>query len=155
MCPMYSWSHTLKTLWYEVRRWSHIAKIMGLTPDCFQYWFLNLPFLHFSYGNLKIVWYIRSTRFLLFSVQPSRAAHHPHCYSLSCSSENGTSELDSFTSTDEKKGQRGPWNTAGTMCQQYTSHTLNCSVYKDKNECYKQRSMKNGAPDNWSHKWKN
>lgn len=33
------------------------------------------------------------------------AAHHPHCYSCSCSSENGTSELDSFTSTDEKQAK--------------------------------------------------
>jgi len=30
-----------------------------------------------------------------------------------------------------------------------------CSVYKDKNECYKQNSTKNGAPENWSHKLKN
>lgn len=30
-----------------------------------------------------------------------------------------------------------------------------CSLYKDKNESYKQNSMKNEVPDNWSHKWKN
>jgi hypothetical protein len=33
------------------------------------------------------------------------AAHHPHCYSHSYSSKNGTSEFDSFTSMDEKEAK--------------------------------------------------
>lgn len=30
-------TETLKTLWCEVRQWSHMAKILGLTPGWFQY----------------------------------------------------------------------------------------------------------------------
>ena len=56
---------------------------------------------------------------VVLSTQFSRAAHHPHCYSRSYSSENGTSELDSFTSTDEKEA-RGVYVTQLEECANNT-----------------------------------
>lgn len=151
MCLMYSWSHTLKTLWYEVRQWSH----MGLTPDCFQYWFLNLPFLNFSYDNLKIVWYIRNTRFLFFSV------HSLHGLSIILTVIHALVAVKMAfqnwipSPLQMKKRPKGSmkhsWKNVPTIPISYPY----CLVYRNKNECYKQSSMKNRAPDNWSHKWKN
>jgi hypothetical protein len=79
------------------------------------------------------------------------ADHHSHCYPCSCSSEKSTSELDSFTSADEKRPKRSMKHGWKNMPKIHVSYPY-CSMYKDKNECYKQNSN-NGGEDSWPHEW--
>jgi hypothetical protein len=80
---------------------------------------------------------------LVFSTQFSRAAHHLYCYSRSCSSENGTSELVP-SSLQMKKRPKGSmkhsWKNVPTIHISYPY----CSVYKVKMNVTKRTVQRRG-----------